>query len=81
MKRKGGGLGGSLLGRGKGSDVENVAANLEAFGADVETLRSVPPAEIGRSPWQPRTELRAGELEELADSIRAHGVLEPLLGF
>ena len=44
-----------------------------------EELRKVPPAEIARSPWQPRTVMGPAELEELADSIRTHGILEPLL--
>ncbi len=39
----------------------------------------VPPLDIERSPWQPRTEFAEGPLNELADSIRANGVIEPII--
>jgi ParB family chromosome partitioning protein len=35
--------------------------------------------EIDPNPSQPRTEFRADHLQELADSIRVHGVLQPLI--
>ena len=38
-----------------------------------------PPLDIERSPWQPRTEFAEGPLNELADSIRANGVIEPII--
>ncbi|MCF7838488.1 MAG: ParB/RepB/Spo0J family partition protein [Candidatus Marinimicrobia bacterium] len=34
---------------------------------------------IRRNPWQPRGEMDAAKLEELAASIREHGILQPLL--
>ena len=39
----------------------------------------VPPLDIERSPWQPRTEFAEGPLNELADSIRANGIIEPIV--
>lgn len=39
----------------------------------------VPPLDIERSPWQPRTEFAEDKLNELADSIRANGVIEPVV--
>lgn len=39
----------------------------------------IPTANIQRNPHQPRTHFDAGELAELADSIREHGVLQPLI--
>ena len=39
----------------------------------------VPPLDIERSPWQPRTEFAEESLNELADSIRANGVIEPIV--
>lgn len=38
----------------------------------------VPPLDIERCPWQPRTEFAEEALNELADSIRSNGVIQPL---
>lgn len=43
------------------------------------SLYSVAIHQLLASPTNPRTHFAAGELQELADSIKAHGVLEPLL--
>jgi ParB family chromosome partitioning protein len=42
-------------------------------------LREVPTESIRPNPWQPRTHFDEQELEELAQSIREHGVLQPVL--
>jgi ParB family chromosome partitioning protein len=42
-------------------------------------LRDVPVDAITPNPWQPRTHFDEQELQELADSIREHGVLQPVL--
>ncbi len=42
-------------------------------------LREVPVNAIHPNPWQPRTHFDQQELEELAQSIREHGVLQPVL--
>jgi ParB family chromosome partitioning protein len=42
-------------------------------------LREVPVESIKPNPWQPRTSFDDEELEELAQSIREHGVLQPVL--
>jgi ParB family chromosome partitioning protein len=42
-------------------------------------LREVPVEAIRPNPWQPRTHFDERELEELAQSIREHGVLQPVL--
>ena len=34
---------------------------------------------IERNPFQPRREFEPGAIDELADSIRKHGILQPLL--
>jgi ParB family chromosome partitioning protein len=39
----------------------------------------LPVSAIGRNPRQPRTRLDPTELEELANSIREHGVIQPLV--
>ena len=38
----------------------------------------VPPLDIERCPWQPRTDFAEGPLNELVDSIRANGVIQPV---
>lgn len=79
--KKRGGLGGAALGTGgRGSDVETVLRlREEARAAEGLTLREVAPSALARSPWQPREDFAPGALEALAESIRAHGILEPLL--
>jgi ParB family transcriptional regulator, chromosome partitioning protein len=42
-------------------------------------LREVPVADIHPNPWQPRTHFDEQALQELAESIREHGVLQPVL--
>lgn len=42
-------------------------------------LREVPVNAINPNPWQPRTVFDPAELDELAQSIKEHGVLQPVL--
>ncbi len=42
-------------------------------------IRQVPTAHILRNPRQPRIKFDSDELQELADSIREHGVIQPLI--
>jgi ParB family chromosome partitioning protein len=42
-------------------------------------LREIPVEAIRPNPWQPRTHFDEHELAELAESIREHGVLQPVL--
>ena len=78
MKRRG--LGTGLLGQGRGSNVLDLlpalAATPEAGG---ESLRELPLTALEPSPYQPRTGFDEAKLEELAASVREHGVLEPVL--
>ena len=43
------------------------------------SVLTVPVTEIQRSPWQPRQVFDEGALQELADSIRANGIIQPLI--
>lgn len=43
------------------------------------TIFDVPVAEISRSPWQPRHTFDEEALHELAESIKANGVIQPLV--
>ena len=44
-----------------------------------EELRQVPVEQIRRGRYQPRLNIRSDELQELADSIRAQGVIQPVV--
>lgn len=44
-----------------------------------EEVRQVPISDVVPSPLQPRTHIPEGDLEELHDSIRQHGVIQPLI--
>jgi ParB family chromosome partitioning protein len=46
---------------------------------DKTELLELPVELVDPNPHQPRQEFRAAELEELASSIRAHGILQPLV--
>jgi ParB family chromosome partitioning protein len=53
--------------------------DVTAAPAEQSALREVVPTQIDPNPHQPRTEFEPSALEELASSIRAHGVLQPLV--
>ncbi len=57
------------LGRGLGALIPAVAPNIEQVGVEL----------IGVNPFQPRSNIDKEGLEELAQSIREHGLLQPLL--
>ena len=50
-----------------------------AAGEAVGGVREVPVKKVIASPWQPRSNFGAEALSELVDSIKVHGVLQPLL--
>ena len=57
------------LGRGLGALIPRPTAGVREIAVDA----------IRPNPWQPRTHFDEHELEEMADSIRAHGLLQPVL--
>ena len=75
----------TALGRGLGSifgsDVEQFLDDIQNNTAEVPGRREVEIAieEIRVNPYQPRKEFDAKALNELADSIRLHGIFTPLL--
>lgn len=74
------GLGAGLLGQGQGSNVADLLPHLATHAeAGGEALREIPVGLVGRSPYQPRQTFDRDRLQELADSIGEHGVLEPVL--
>jgi ParB family transcriptional regulator, chromosome partitioning protein len=65
-----------VLGKGLGALINTAKpANLEP-GDRVERIAL---AEIVPSPLQPRKEFRSDQLQELVDSIREHGIIQPLI--
>jgi len=72
-----------VLGRGLSALLESrTAAVVEAPSAAVEpesNLRHIPIEAIEPNPNQPRKRFSAESLEELASSIRAHGLLQPII--
>jgi len=72
------------LGKGLGSLIPNKKNNnqldeLEAITLDDKRVVEVPPAKIIANPWQPRQKYNKEKLNDLAQSIREHGILQPLV--
>ncbi len=44
-----------------------------------ETLRQIPVEELRRGEYQPRVDMRQESLKDLADSIRAQGIVQPIV--
>ena len=61
-------------GLGRGLD-----ALIPANAAPAAGVSQLPVSAVGRNPRQPRARLNPTELEELANSIREHGVIQPLI--
>jgi ParB family transcriptional regulator, chromosome partitioning protein len=55
------------------------AATLETLDSRQDGVRQLPIPDIGSNPFQPRSRFDDSSLRELADSIRATGVLQPVL--
>ncbi|MEX2353232.1 MAG: ParB/RepB/Spo0J family partition protein [Gammaproteobacteria bacterium] len=69
-------------GLGKGLDALlglQSADNIPATGHINDELRALPVDMVQRSAYQPRTEFNQAALEELASSIRAQGVVQPIV--
>lgn len=78
---------GQALGRGLGALIPNATPAKQPSTAPIaaaattegEHIRKVALNEIVANPWQPRTAFDAESLKELAESIRQHGILQPLV--
>jgi ParB family transcriptional regulator, chromosome partitioning protein len=46
--------------------------------SDDGALKSIPIAQVGRNPFQPRTEFNPADLQELEESLKASGLLQPI---
>lgn len=68
------------LGRGLGSLIPTTPAPVEAeTTASGGPVQSVPIDDIVPNPYQPRSVIDRQKLEELAESIRTHGLVQPLI--
>lgn len=65
--------------KGLGKGLSALIAADSISGGTSGFLPSVPINQISPNPYQPRVEMRPEQLVELADSIREHGVIEPLI--
>lgn len=65
------------LGRGLGA-LLNAEATAAAVTGPVQQLPKIPVDAIENNPYQPRTEFEQKALEELAESIRIHGIIQPI---
>ncbi|HMS91990.1 MAG TPA: ParB/RepB/Spo0J family partition protein [Candidatus Saccharibacteria bacterium] len=76
------------LGKGLDSLIPEQIESLDEFAGDSipqaviasdKSVNEVPIENISTNPYQPRTEFEAEELEQLADSIKKFGILQPLV--
>lgn len=73
MVRKGG------LGKGLDALIPGSSAPVEREGSISGGVTEIPVEQIIANPRQPRTQMDERELQGLADSIREHGILQPLI--
>ncbi len=74
------------LGRGLSALLEDASNDLPSnINAPIGSVSTIPLNQIEANPFQPRTEFTEVELKELAESIKVHGVIQPItvrkLGF
>ncbi len=72
------------LGRGLGSLIPNLSQQNQDTGAiqadlDSEKIIKVPLNQIEKNPMQPRVHFAHSEMEDLIESIKKHGILQPLV--
>ena len=71
------------LGKGLGALIKKGAASSvlesDASGRDIKRVRDVSHDQVVPSPLQPRTHFIESPLDELVESIRQHGIIQPLI--
>jgi ParB family chromosome partitioning protein len=70
----------SALGRGLDTILPPTASEIQVEEARLEAsaVQEIPLHQIETNPYQPRTEFEAEALQELADSVRTHGIIQPI---
>ncbi len=69
----------ALIGKPAGTNPAGNSTPFKPLPAPGESVRKVPHAEIVPSPLQPRKEFAKEQLTELMESIREHGIIQPLI--
>jgi len=68
------------LGRGLGDLINDGSTRkIKPIKSSDSSVQKVPITKISASPWQPRNTFESKALGELTDSIKLHGILQPLL--
>ena len=70
---------GALIGKAAAHPPASVPASFSPQPAPGESVRKVPLTEVVPSPLQPRKEFAPEQLTELMESIREHGIIQPLI--
>lgn len=69
----------NALGRGLSALLENAANDLNTVEAKpVNSINEISISQVEANPFQPRTDFKEEELNELAESIKVHGVIQPI---
>jgi ParB family chromosome partitioning protein len=71
----------SALGKGLGALLENSSTDITSKKSNSETVGSIALLKIENievNPFNPRTHFESDALEELSESIKAHGIIQPL---
>lgn len=69
----------AALGKGLGALINTRVASPTPISEKGERVQSVPLNQITPTPLQPRTVFRDDNLQELVDSIKQHGIIQPLI--
>lgn len=65
--------------RGLGRGLDALLPSVGPVVLSSDAIRQIPVASITPNPFQPRTVFKTDRLRELADSIRVHGVMQPIV--
>ncbi|MDZ4668355.1 MAG: ParB/RepB/Spo0J family partition protein [bacterium] len=69
----------NALGRGLSALLENTSTDITATESKpLHSISEIPISQVQANPFQPREEFEEVALNELADSIRVHGIIQPI---
>lgn len=69
----------NALGRGLSALLENATTDITTSEAKpLNSISEIPISQVEANPFQPRTEFKEEELRELSESIKVHGVIQPI---